>query len=625
MVDVGGLYERQIEAASLALGRGDRPAAVEALSAAIDTTRGDPALHRQHVDALIRLASLKQELTQPGQAERLLAQALAVGERHLGANSAELVVPLNELSRLYVRQSAFARAEPLLERLLAIKSGKGEDHPDVATALAALAVVRRGLGDDSAAEGLYRRALAIREKVLAPGHMAVVITLEQLSETCAARGNFSEALALLARALPTREQALGVEHATVRGLRTRISALELHVAGEARTAAVIPAPPSPPAPVTEEAPAANQLVFIYQPEKPPRRASQTRERHATPQFSAAVAAASFIAAPAAMPLAAQVAAPTQITAPALTGVPVAVAIASQIAATTLDDMEVRPRRSMEWSPAPAKSVSLLSRKQAARYAPAAAVVVSIGIVALAASSYAADRRDREEAPPVVTTSPVAGATPVTTTRGETSLGAPAAAAVVNHDSSRAASVTPTRVTSDIPTRVASLQKAPQATTHEGAPATLPSAAVALPTVAAFAMPTSAMPNVDSVMRNSAKAGADSYGYQVGAAGRLRTTAYSDDRPATPPVMIGAAPQPRFPDALRAQRLEGEVVVQFLVNDKGFVEPSSMQVVRSPHELFTAAVRSVLPRFRFEPARSAGPSSKPIAEMVQYAIQFNAAK
>jgi hypothetical protein len=48
----------------------------------------------------------------------------------------------------------------------------------------------------------------------------------------------------------------------------------------------------------------------------------------------------------------------------------------------------------------------------------------------------------------------------------------------------------------------------------------------------------------------------------------------------------------------------------------------MKVVRSPHDLFTAAVRNVLSKFRFEPARSAPPESKPHAEWVEYSIQFS---
>jgi TonB family protein len=39
---------------------------------------------------------------------------------------------------------------------------------------------------------------------------------------------------------------------------------------------------------------------------------------------------------------------------------------------------------------------------------------------------------------------------------------------------------------------------------------------------------------------------------------------------TAPVLV-TAPTLRFPDELRAQRVEGEVVVQFRVNEKGRVE------------------------------------------------------
>ena len=53
------------------------------------------------------------------------------------------------MSRLHLRQSGFALAEPVLERLLQIARAKGEHHPDVATALAGLAVAKRGLGDES--------------------------------------------------------------------------------------------------------------------------------------------------------------------------------------------------------------------------------------------------------------------------------------------------------------------------------------------------------------------------------------------------------------------------------------------------------------------------------------------
>jgi TonB family protein len=90
-------------------------------------------------------------------------------------------------------------------------------------------------------------------------------------------------------------------------------------------------------------------------------------------------------------------------------------------------------------------------------------------------------------------------------------------------------------------------------------------------------------------------------------------------------MLGSSPQPRYPETLRSQALEGEVVVRFLVNESGRVDPSTMIVVRSPHDLFTAAVRNVLSQFRFDPARTAAPESKPTPEWVQYNVQFHPVK
>jgi TonB family protein len=125
------------------------------------------------------------------------------------------------------------------------------------------------------------------------------------------------------------------------------------------------------------------------------------------------------------------------------------------------------------------------------------------------------------------------------------------------------------------------------------------------------------------MRGSGKAERESYADQLSPTGKLRTSTYGGDGSATSPVLIGDAPQPRYPDMLRAQRIEGEVVVQFVVDETGRVDVSSMKTLRSPHDAFTNAVRNVLPKFRFEPARSA--ASKPIAERVQYTIQFAAPK
>ena len=578
MADIQELYARRLEAASIALARGDR-----------------------------------------SEAERLFSEALTMGEENFGAGSPELAVPLNELSRLYVHLSAHARAEPLLERLLKIRRAGGEDHPGVATVLSALAAVRRGLKDDAGAEELYRRALAIRESAHAPEHMSVIVAVEQLADTCAARGKVAEARALYERALPVREKALGAEHATVSALRSRMAELAAKASPSVREApapagaAAVAAPA--PAPVVADAPPSNQLVFIYEPEKPVRRPSVKRERNVTPPFSSmAVAAASMIVAPTHV-AAAQPPAPMEVAAPqlAITSImdfdtqPVVPRAESERAA---HDGVIQPWQRRE-SAARAQVFAEPPRNHVKRYAYAA-----VGMTALAGALFVANAKLSGDAPPEPVAvadapPPVAppAALPAATVSGAAALGA-----VSRPDPARIASAEPVKVAAPTTARPAA-----DAERKVAAP-TLPGA---LPTIGDVAVPVVAVANADSVIRASTK-GRDSYADQLlPSAGRLKSPALADSRAETVPVLIGSVPQPRFPDALRSQRIEGAVVVQFLVGADGQVDASSMKVVRSPHDQFTAAVRAVLPRFRFEPARGADGKSR--AEWVQYSIEFSATR
>src|SRR4051812_2395267 len=239
MVDTKALFTQRFDAARAAWTKGDEPAAAESLHWAIAAARSDPALRRELASALYNLGKLSRKFGRAGEAEAgpLLTEALTISEELFGTEDAALAPLLHELSRLHLQQAHHARAEDDLQRLLAIARVKGEEHPDVAAALSDLAFVKRKVGDDASAEALYRDALRIREKVLEPNHMATIGTLERLSETCAARGNFPEALALLQRALPAREAALGPGHERVRAARSRVAEFELQVAIATDTAA----------------------------------------------------------------------------------------------------------------------------------------------------------------------------------------------------------------------------------------------------------------------------------------------------------------------------------------------------------------------------------------------------
>jgi protein TonB len=72
--------------------------------------------------------------------------------------------------------------------------------------------------------------------------------------------------------------------------------------------------------------------------------------------------------------------------------------------------------------------------------------------------------------------------------------------------------------------------------------------------------------------------------------------------------------PRYPEALRSTGVEGNVVVQFVVDTTGRIDMASIKVLSSTHELFTNAVRDALGRFRFKAAESDGYHVRALAQM-----------
>lgn len=77
--------------------------------------------------------------------------------------------------------------------------------------------------------------------------------------------------------------------------------------------------------------------------------------------------------------------------------------------------------------------------------------------------------------------------------------------------------------------------------------------------------------------------------------------------------------PRYPDMLRSANVEGEVLVQFVVDTTGRVENGSIKILKSSHDLFTNAVRSALGNMRFYPAEIGG---RKVKQLVQQPFNFN---
>jgi protein TonB len=139
--------------------------------------------------------------------------------------------------------------------------------------------------------------------------------------------------------------------------------------------------------------------------------------------------------------------------------------------------------------------------------------------------------------------------------------------------------------------------------------------VVAPPVADVPMKSSGIPTGGSVRKPGDDEGEGSSrskgGLGSGSAGR----AYDEnqvDRPAQ------GGPKPHFPDALRSVNVQGVVAMRFIVGADGRVEPGSIEVIESPHKLFSDAVRSALLGARYRPAEAGGHA---VRQLVEQAFSF----
>jgi protein TonB len=79
------------------------------------------------------------------------------------------------------------------------------------------------------------------------------------------------------------------------------------------------------------------------------------------------------------------------------------------------------------------------------------------------------------------------------------------------------------------------------------------------------------------------------------------------------VVAGSAP-PRYPDVLRNAGVEGQVIAEFVVDEQGRAEETSVRFMRAGNPLFEDAVRIALRRMRFIPAEIGGRKVKQLVQM-----------
>ena len=141
-------------------------------------------------------------------AEKLVKAALREAEK-FGEQDPRFATSNNNLAELYRTRGNYAQAEPLYKRSLAIREKVlGPEHPNVASSLNNLALLYDNQSKYAEAEPLYRRALFVLTKALGPDHPNVATTLENYAVLLRKMDRDNEAEKMEARA-----QAIRIVHA----------------------------------------------------------------------------------------------------------------------------------------------------------------------------------------------------------------------------------------------------------------------------------------------------------------------------------------------------------------------------------------------------------------------------
>lgn len=85
-----------------------------------------------------------------------------------------------------------------------------------------------------------------------------------------------------------------------------------------------------------------------------------------------------------------------------------------------------------------------------------------------------------------------------------------------------------------------------------------------------------------------------------------------------PVRLTSSAAPDYPPALLKQNVEGKVVARWVIDTTGRADTASFELIQATRPEFAAAVKAVLPRMKFVPARI---GNTPVRQMVEQSIAF----
>jgi non-specific serine/threonine protein kinase/serine/threonine-protein kinase len=173
----------------------------------------------ENVETIVSRQNLGNTLLAQGrfaEAEAYLDDLLATCRRSLGPEHRRTLAVMSLLANLYDRQRRFPEAAAMLGQIAGDSEGNlGETHPAVVINYYNWAAKLQDMGDERAAEPVYRTALDKHQRGDGGDKPYVAAILNGLGRAVAARGNAAEADSLLASGLAMRERMFGATHTEV--------------------------------------------------------------------------------------------------------------------------------------------------------------------------------------------------------------------------------------------------------------------------------------------------------------------------------------------------------------------------------------------------------------------------
>jgi protein TonB len=84
------------------------------------------------------------------------------------------------------------------------------------------------------------------------------------------------------------------------------------------------------------------------------------------------------------------------------------------------------------------------------------------------------------------------------------------------------------------------------------------------------------------------------------------------------VRLKSGVAPTYPERMRASRIEGQVIVQYVVDERGNPQMNTFKVLKSSDHAFTEAVKGAVSLMTFHPAEIRGQKVK---QLVQQPFKF----